>query len=120
MKAIFWILLLISFSCHDQPDFKVNQLIGTWKFKSGQIPNRWTFVPNYLYSASDTLASCKPVDENPYQYWIEKDILTLRYAGLTNGLISVSDVHYSIISLTNKNLSIVDSSNQRQDLERCE
>ena len=123
MKMITWVLLLLALGCRSKSDISIDpaQLTGTWITRSADTPNRWTFDPTYLYMANDTLSSCQPAG-NVHQLWeyrTEKDMLITRFAGITNGLFPVDDVHFSIVSLTEQHLVLLTANNRRIELERC-
>lgn len=122
MKAITWLLLLGGlFGCRRGSDIDIEPklLLGTWNGKSAQLFSHWTFDSDYLYAVQDSSFSCQPVESHPSEYRIEKDVLIIRYIGITNGLIPSVPLRYPIISLTEKKL-ILSIANQQLELERCD
>lgn len=109
--------------CHDKQSLSVepNQLIGTWNApsSSGKTYSRWTFEKEYMNRVEDSLKVCQLAQSQPYRYWIEKDILVIRYAGITNGLIPIQDERFPIVSISQTNFTIAMPDSQHREFEKC-
>ena len=115
-------LLLLTTACSKQ-DLSINpdQLIGTWNAQpnSEKMYSRWTFDKEYLYQVSDSLKVCQQAQSQPYKYRIEKDVLVIRYYGITNGLIPISDERFRLFSISSKSFVIEFPKGQRVEFEKC-
>lgn len=124
IKLIAWMLFLTILSCRKDStiSFKSNQLLGTWNTTTlstgGRPYTRWTFDSDYVYLVQDTSKVCQPVNNVTgfYKYWIEDNVLIMRYIGITNGLIPIPDTRRPIISVSDNEI-VIDS--PRQLLEKC-
>lgn len=125
MRNIAWIVILIVVGCRKESGLSVkpSQLIGTWNSLStlssaNEKPFvRWTFKPDYVHTLEDTSKACQPLNnEHYYKYWIEEDILVMRYEGISNGLFPMPDIRRHIISITATEV-VLDT--PRQILEKC-
>lgn len=125
MKKSLGMFLLVLVGCHQEPEVSVRpgQLVGTWNSLSasasstGKPFTRWTFDAEYVYTVDDTVKACQPVNSTYFfTYWLEGDILVMRYAGITNGLFPRPDSRRPIRSITATELVLDEP---HQVLEKC-
>lgn len=115
-------LLFLATGCDKQNlSTEPNQLIGTWNAQSNTdgLYNRWTFDKEYLQKANDSLNVCKQAISQSYKYWIEKDVLVVRYVGITNGFILIPDERYRLYSVSSRNITLEFPKGQRMEFEKC-
>lgn len=125
MKKSLGMFLLVLVGCHQEPGASVRpgQLIGNWNSLSTSATSaekpfaHWTFDAEYVYIIDDTVKACQPLNNlNFFTYWLEGDILVMRYAGISNGLFPRPDRRRPIRSITATELVLDEP---RQVLEKC-
>lgn len=122
MKAFSYILLTILICCCEKSGVSIDaaKLNGTWKLRSSTSlsKTRWTFDPNHLYIASDSSETCRPAEGQPWEYRVTGKTFTARYAGISNGLVVIPDIHYQITTFSDSVL-VLENSTGGEHFTKC-
>jgi hypothetical protein len=126
MKTFAWILVFLALGCHKSsdmtPTIDSGQLIGTWKnlSSSGLLPFQWTFNSDFLYLSNVTTTECQPIQTQPWEYRIEKNVLVAKYVGTGGGSNPLPETRFSIIFLTGQRMILQAASYQQEEFDRCQ